>query len=1274
VALRQASGGCEPPDSSSEAPVRLTLDIPGASEDGASPPPPPDSTEASNESRYAAKGRPQKDIPYFEFARPEVVALIPSTARQLLDIGCGAGRLGQLLKQRQPVTVTGLELHPQAAALARHRLDEVLEQNVEDPAVEFSSGRFDCIVFADVLEHLREPATVLAKIRRWLAPDGCLVASLPNVRHHSVVSGLLDGNWTYEAAGLLDNDHVRFFTRREIEKLLYRQGFEITSLIPKPGPGHAEWVAAGRPGSVKAGSLHIEGLTPEHAEEFFTYQFLVVARPVADAQAVQSTKSVKALKKLRAAYPWPLQKPVVPIPKENLGWCGEATREVLKQELARPTQLVVELGAWLGLSTRLIADHAPRAHVITIDHWKGSPEHFKRSDWAALLPNLYQTFQSLTWEYRDRITSLRMSTTQGLQTIAHAGLQPDLIYIDADHAYESVTAELNACQLLFPHARLVGDDYDSEGVHRAVNEFAERSGRMVEPIGTGWRSWRLLPLSVSTKSPVQKFGLTSIIIVTHNQLGYTKECVESIRLRTDEPYELIFVDNGSTDGTPEYLASLADAQLIENTNNRGFPAAVNQGIARARGEQILLLNNDTVVSTGWLDRMLRALRSDPRIGLVGPSSNSVSGSQMIPVNYFDMSSMDGFAWDWGKLHAGRREETDRLIGFCLLVKRAVIDEIGVLDEQFGIGCFEDDDFCIRAIRAGWRAIVSRDAFVHHYGGRTFAGSGVDFAALMEENRRKFTDKWTETPPGPDSEPATEPVGISVARTPRFVSHPEKTTTKSFRISEAVGGGLLLTAARPKLSLCMIVRNNETTIRPCLESIRPWVDEMIVVDTGSTDSTPQICEELGAKVFHWPWRDSFSAARNESISHATGEWIFWMDSDDTIPEHCGQNLRELPGRQHPKNLLGFVMQVHCPGPGGLARDDMTVVDHVKLFRNRPDLRFEFRMHEQILPAIRGAGGEVGFTDIYVVHSGADHSPEGYKRKLIRDFHLLNLDLQERPDHPFVLFNLGMTYADSGQHDEAAYYLKRSVEVSQPEESQVRKAYALLVSVLYQQSRYDEALSVCATARRLYSDDKELLFRQAMLQHQLGQLQEAVASYQKVITDPVARHFSSVDAGLSGFKARHNLALVFEDQGRPDRAETEWQAILDERPGYHPAEFGLIECLMKQKHFERAEALIHSIEGKPDRIADGHYLTARLLESKGEINLALMRLQQGLDRIGNDPSLLREQARLLHATGDLPSAAKTLELLTSILPNDRTARNNLDVVMAELGQRDRRVPPQ
>lgn len=216
---------------------------------------------------------------YFDLFRPEIFALVPTDARRVLDIGCGAGRLGQEFKRRQDAEVVGVEFDPRAAARARQRLDHVFEGDVERLSLQFEAKSIDVVICADVLEHLRHPERFLTQAQSWLRPGGVLVASIPNVRFHSVVRSLLDGNWTYESAGLLDQDHVRFFTRRDFQQLLEQCGFVITETKFVPGPGHDEWVEAGRPDTIDIGRLCIQGIDPAEGAEFFAYQFLVTATP-----------------------------------------------------------------------------------------------------------------------------------------------------------------------------------------------------------------------------------------------------------------------------------------------------------------------------------------------------------------------------------------------------------------------------------------------------------------------------------------------------------------------------------------------------------------------------------------------------------------------------------------------------------------------------------------------------------------------------------------------------------------------------------------------------------------------------------------------------------------------------------------------------------------------------------------------------------------------------------------------------------------------------------
>ena len=982
-----------------------------------------------------ASDRPAFDPGYFEFDRPELVALVPTTARDVIDVGCGAGRVGAALKNRQECRVVGVERDPAAAAAARTRLDFVVEGDAETLDWPFPEQSFDAVVCGDVLEHLRDPLAFLRRVRAWLRPESVLVASLPNVRHHSVVRGLLAGDWTYEPAGLLDHTHLRFFTRREVEKLLFRAGFGVPHLVPVPGPGHAEWEHAGRVGEGNVGGLRIGPIEPAEAEEFYAYQWLVAAR---------------------------------------------------------------------------------------------------RAEW------------------RDR-------------------------------------------------------------------------------------------------------GLTSIVILTHNHLPYTRACLDSIRLLTDEPYELILVDNGSTDGTPEYLEALAASDtrvnVVLNTENRGFPAGCNQGIAVARGAQLLLLNNDTVVTTGWLTRLLRALHSDPQVGLAGPCSNRVSGEQQVPVAYSegDLNGLDGFAWERSRRHDGLAEATDRLVGFCLLIKRAVLDAVGFLDEAFGVGNFEDDDYCRRAARAGFTLVVARDAFVHHVGGATFRASGIDYESLLRENAAKFRAKWGDPARGTITAPASAaPVGVAGPAVP---------TGRAFALRAAEGGGLLLVPRTVTLSGCLIVRDNAGTIRACLESLRPWVDELVVVDTGSTDETPRLAAELGARVFHFTWVDDFSAARNESVRHARGEWAFWMDSDDVIDPANGRAIRELALGPHPDNVFGYVVRVHCTGPDPAATEDVTVVDHVKLFRNRPDLRFEHRIHEQIIPAIRRAGGEVAWTDLFVVHAGYDHSPVGQARKKERDLRILHSELVEMPGHPFTLFNLGMTYADVGEPGRAVGYLEESLRNSVPGDSQRRKAYSLLAFCRSALGDGRGALATCEEGLAECPEDIELRFRQGVYLHATGRLREAVAAYERVLSGAGQRYFTSIDRGVAGFKARGNLAAVRADLSEWDEAERLLRSVTAETPNYREGWLGLGDLLIRRGRLDEAGSVATHLTAHPKLAAEGHLLIARVATARGRTDEARRALESAVLHAPADTDLLDRVARFCFESEQHGPAERALRALVAVAPADAPAHHNL-----------------
>ena len=166
---------------------------------------------------------------YYHDARSDLLNLIPESARLILDVGCAGGSFGRSIKERNASAVVwGIEIDDDAARAAQPRLDRVFVGDVERE--DFSFGEpvlFDCIVFADVLEHLRDPWRVLRNLRQYMVPGGTIVASIPNIRHYSIIADLLADRWSYRASGILDIDHVRFFTLRSLRAMFAATGFEI---------------------------------------------------------------------------------------------------------------------------------------------------------------------------------------------------------------------------------------------------------------------------------------------------------------------------------------------------------------------------------------------------------------------------------------------------------------------------------------------------------------------------------------------------------------------------------------------------------------------------------------------------------------------------------------------------------------------------------------------------------------------------------------------------------------------------------------------------------------------------------------------------------------------------------------------------------------------------------------------------------------------------------------------------------------------------------------
>jgi len=237
---------------------------------------------------------------------------------------------------------------------------------------------------------------------------------------------------------------------------------------------------------------------------------------------------------------------------------------------------------------------------------------------------------------------------------------------------------------------------------------------------------------------------TSIIIPVHNCLEYTKQCVESIKQCTRD-YELIIVDNASTDGTFDWLKPLRDDNSLTATfltTNLGYAGGMNKGAEKASGDYFCLMNNDIIVTPGWLERLIYHLENN--LDLVGPMTNYVSGQQRLMADtYKNQEELTQVANQIYWENEGKFSLVNWIIGFCMVMSAETWYRIGDMDEQFGLGNCEDIDYCLRAQDAGIRIGFAQDVYIHHFGGQTFkdvGGPGL-CRELCITNGEKLKKKW-----------------------------------------------------------------------------------------------------------------------------------------------------------------------------------------------------------------------------------------------------------------------------------------------------------------------------------------------------------------------------------------------------------------------------------------------------------------------------------------------------------------------------------------------------
>ncbi len=266
--------------------------------------------------------------------------------------------------------------------------------------------------------------------------------------------------------------------------------------------------------------------------------------------------------------------------------------------------------------------------------------------------------------------------------------------------------------------------------------------------------------------------------------------------------------------------------------------------------------------------------------------------------------------------------------------------------------------------------------------------------------------------------------------------------------------------RPLISLCMIVKDEEENLPGCLESVRGLVDEIIVVDTGSADKTVGIAESFGARVFPFPWKEDFAAARNESIFRASGEWIFYLDADERlVTDGLADCIRRTVSRQ---GVDAWAVNIRNYKFGTDAFDNTR---NIRLFRHLPDVKFENEVHERVEPSLVRRGATIRTASFEIDHFGYKLVPDSFEQKLERNLALSIRHLEREPDDPYCLYYVGVTLLLLRRYGECRPYLLKALGAEDTNIPLNAMLCNLIAYLNLMEGKADEALSFAEKSSEL-----------------------------------------------------------------------------------------------------------------------------------------------------------------------------------------------------------------
>lgn len=412
-----------------------------------------------------------------------------------------------------------------------------------------------------------------------------------------------------------------------------------------------------------------------------------------------------------------------------------------------------------------------------------------------------------------------------------------------------------------------------------------------------------------------------------------------------------------------------------------------------------------------------------------------------------------------------------------------------------------------------------------------------------------------------------------------------------------------TKARPTLSLCMIVKNEEAFLRQCLESVKGAVDEIVIADTGSTDGTREIALEFGAKLVDFEWNESFSDARNASLAQATSDWILVLDADEVISPETLPNLHQLISIPQPVQA-GYLLKIR-----NLHAEDneVDVVEHfmMRLFPNDPELRFHGVIHEQLGPVdAERPFDRLVAPDVLILHYGYIGKTMTDRDKYKRNLELIRTSITQEPENPFHWFNLGLTHRINREEDEALAAFEEAVELSRKLAhlpTYMAACYSYIISLLIERGAFAQALESCEQVPLECHQSPDFWVNFGSVWNGLGEYDKAVEAFERAMAMRSSAFTSVVsDRAATTWKPYAGIGNTYLMQNKLDQADYYFRRALKENAHNPEILLGLGRLALMRQSAEQADYYFQRLLEHPQ---------AGELRFTGRYEMARARLLQG-----------------------------------------------------------------